>query len=176
MNNKAQAIIIILLIAVLTVGVFGCSIDTTKTKTESTEVCVIEKYDSGIVINASEVEMLAKMVYGEARGCSRLHQSAVIWCVLNRVDAGGGSIEDVITAPNQFVGYNSNTPVTDDIKALVEDVLIRWQMEKKCCGDVGRTLPPEYRWFYGDGKVNYFRDAYKGDYNTWDWSLENPYD
>ena len=174
MNSKARTIIIVLLILVVIFGILGCSIDTTKT--ESQEVYMVEEYDSGIVINTSEVEMLAKMVYGEARGCSRLHQSAVVWCVLNRVDDGYGSISEVILAPNQFVGYNSNLPVTDDIKALVEDVLIRWQMEKKCCGDIGRTLPPEYRWFYGDGKVNYFRDAYKGNYNTWDWSLENPYD
>ena len=176
MNNKAKITIIILLIMIITVGIFGCSINTTETETEPTKNYVVEKYDSEITIRTSEVEMIAKTVYGEARGCSKLHQSAVIWCILNRVDAGYGSISDVILAPNQFMGYDVDHPVTDEIRTLTEDVLLRWSIEKQCCGDIGRTLPSEYRWFYGDGMVNHFRNAYKGDYNTWDWSLENPYD
>ena len=52
-----------------------------------------------------EINMLAKTVWGEARGCNKLEQSAVVWCILNRVDDGQGSIAQVITAPDQFHGY-----------------------------------------------------------------------
>lgn len=53
-----------------------------------------------------EVIVLAKMLWGEARGIpSDTEKAACIWCVLNRVDNGMGSIVEVVTAPYQFVGY-----------------------------------------------------------------------
>jgi hypothetical protein len=134
-----------------------------------------EEYIVDMTVTNAEIEMLAKTVYGEAGGCNKLEQSAVVWCILNRVDAGLGTIAEVITAPNQFHGYMSHFPVTDDIRSLVEDVIARWKLEKVCDGNVGRTLPSEYLYFYGDGLHNHFRDAYSGDYNTWDWSYYNPY-
>lgn len=128
-----------------------------------------------ITINQSDVELIAKTVYGEARGCSTVEQSAVIWCILNRVDAGYGSIEHVITKPYQFAGYKESNPVKGEFISLAIDVLIRWQAEKHCVGDIGRTLPNTYLWFHGDGKHNIFRDAFSGDYHIWDWSCLNPY-
>lgn len=142
---------------------------------------VMEEYeregDSEQVVpmQLSDIELLAKTVYGEARGCSTLEQSAVIWCILNRVDAGQGTIEDVITAPYQFTGYSPDNPLTEEFMLLAEDVLARWTIEKHCIGEVGRTLPREYKWFIGDGKENIFRDQYDGDYNIWDWNCYNPY-
>lgn len=141
---------------------------------------VVEKYyveghTIEINVNTTEVDLIAKTVYGEARGLTTLEQSAVIWCILNRVDKGYGDIAEVVTAPYQFVGYDKDHPVTEEIKALTEDVLARWQAEKYCMGNVGRTLPKKYLYFYGDGQHNYFRDKYSGDYNTWDWNCENPY-
>lgn len=140
------------------------------------EVYTVEPFIVEIEINTTEVEMIAKTVWGEASGLDAFEQSAVIWCILNRVDAGYGTIEEVITAPNQFHGYSYNFPVTDEIRALTEDVLTRWYMEKQCIGDVGRTLPSEYLYFYGDGAHNHFRNAYSGNYNTWDWDCWNPYE
>jgi len=128
-----------------------------------------------IKMNVSDIELLAKTVYGEARGCSRIEQSAVIWCILNRVDASGDTIEEVVTAKYQFTGYNSEHPVTFEFYTLAEDVLARWIMEKHCIGEVGRTLPSEYQWFIGNGKENIFRDKYDGDYTIWDWNCYNPY-
>lgn len=128
-----------------------------------------------IIINQSDVELLAKTVYGEARGCSIVEQSAVIWCILNRVDAGVGTMEEVITAPYQFTGYKEEHPVKAEFTELAVDVLIRWHLEKSGIGEVGRTLPNEYLWFHGDGKHNYFRNKYNGDYTTWDWECINPY-
>lgn len=121
------------------------------------------------------VEALAKMVYGEARGCSKMEQAATVWCVLNRVDKEDSDILTILLAPSQFLGYRSSNPVNPEIVALVEDVLIRWEIEKKCVGDVGRVLPSDYLWFKGDGKHNYFRNEYRSS-AAWDWSLPNPYD
>ena len=98
-------------------------------------------------VTEREITMLAQTVYGEAGGCSKLQQSAVVWCILNRVDAGRGSIAQVITAPNQFHGYSSSFPVTDEIEALVRDVVARWKLEKTIGGEFGRTLPNDYLYF-----------------------------
>lgn len=117
---------------------------------------------------------LAKTVYGEARGCSATEQAAVVWCILNRVDAYGSNIVSVVTAPDQFHGYSAGNPVTDNIYWLVNDVLQRWQNEKAGVSDVGRVLPKEYLYFYGDGVRNHYSTAYRGG-NTWDWRLASPY-
>lgn len=129
----------------------------------------------------ADKEALARMVWGEARGCSTTERAAVVWCVLNRFDSGDPyyanymTIYDIVTQPAQFAGYDPENPLDPDILALVEDVLVRWMAEKVCVGDVGRVLPAEYLYFTGDGRVNTFRDQYKGG-NTWDWSLDSPYE
>lgn len=129
----------------------------------------------------ADKEALARMVWGEARGCSTTEQAAVVWCALNRFDSGDPyyancmTIYDIVTQPAQFAGYDPENPLDPDIMALVEDVLVRWMAEKVCVGDVGRVLPAEYLYFTGDGRVNTFRDQYQGG-NTWDWSLDSPYE
>jgi hypothetical protein len=135
-----------------------------------------EEYVVGTTVTKAEIDMIAKTVWGEARGLNEFEQSMVVWCILNRVDDKQCSIAEIVTAPNQFHGYNKNHPVTDEIRTLVEDVIVRWKMEKVCNWNVGRTLPKEYLWFHGDGKHNYFRDAYSGSYNTWNWDCWNPYE
>ena len=58
-------------------------------------------------MEASKVA-LAKMVWGEARGCSTTEQAATIWCVLNRYDSGdrfwADTVEGITTQPCQFYG------------------------------------------------------------------------
>lgn len=123
----------------------------------------------------SPVDVIAKAVYGEARGCSITEQAAVVWCICNRVDAGNGDLVEVVTAPYQFHGYNADNPVTPEIEALVQDVLTRWCMEESCIGSVGRVLPKEYLFFSGDGRHNHFRTDWSGG-TSWDWSLPSPYE
>lgn len=140
---------------------------------------VVPQYD--ISINEAEAIALAKMAWGEARGCSDTEIAATMWCVLNRVDsrgyAMGGDVLHVVTFPYQFLGYRAHNPVDERIYDIAVDVLTRWQMEKQGAPaeEVGRVLPQEYMWFYGDGKANHFKDAYK-DANIWDWSLPSPYE
>lgn len=139
---------------------------------ELAEAAVYEKAESNI--SEKDVQMCAKLVWGEARGCTETEQSAVIWCVLNRVDAGYGGIAEVITARGQFYGYRASNPVTDELYELAEDVLTRYYLEKSGVSGAGRTLPKDYLWFTGDGRHNYFRNEYRGG-TYWDWSLPSPY-
>lgn len=123
-----------------------------------------------------EVIVLAKMLWGEARGVSSdTEKAACVWCVLNRVDHGYGDIITVVTAPHQFVGYREGNPVDDKLITLCIDVLSRWYAEKDGQTEVGRVLPSEYLFFSGDGERNHFRNAYRGG-DRWDWSLPSPYE
>ena len=126
----------------------------------------------------AEVEAIAKTVYGEAMVTgSDEEMSAVVWCILNRVDSPvyPDSIIEVITQHKQFHGYHEENPMDAGIEALVLDVLGRWEAEKQGQENVGRTLPAEYLFFWGDGWHNYFTTEFQGG-DEWDWSLPNPYD
>ena len=142
------------------------------------DILIDVKYKVDYEVTNAEIEYIAKTVYGEARGCNTLEQSAVIWCILNRVDAGYGTIVEVITAPSQFHGYDSSFPVTDEIAALAKDVIARWKLEKAYGGNFGRTLPSEYLYFSADatGIGNIFRTKWTGDCEVWDWNCWNPYE
>ena len=123
-----------------------------------------------------ELTILAKIVYREARGIrDKAHQAAVIWCILNRVDAGlgGDTITEVATYPNAFA-WVPDTPVEQEFLMLAADVCERWNLEKAGQDEVGRVLPKEYLYFTGDGELNHFTTEWKGT-ETWDWSLKSPY-
>lgn len=118
--------------------------------------------------------MLSQVIYNESRGIqSDTHKACVAWVPLNRADAGYGTIMEVLTAPAQFA-YSPGTPVQQDLYDIAWDVLIRWQQEKAGEEDVGRVLPADYLWYHGDGRYNYFRNAYASR-TYWDFSLESPY-
>ena len=111
----------------------------------------------------SDVELIAKTVWQEARGIpSKAEQAAVVWCILNRVDDDrwGDTIAEVVTAPHQFA-YDAGAPVTDELRRLAEDVLERWKREKEGETEVGRVLPAGYVFFDGDGSHNHFRREYE---------------
>ena len=123
--------------------------------------------------------LLAKVTYLEARGIeNKTELACVMWTILNRVDAGYGTIEEVITAPNQFAYSPDANTVTDHGVNLVElayDVLARWNSEKNGKTDVGRVLPADYLWYAGNGEHNYFRNEFRTA-NKWDYSLPSPYE
>ena len=126
----------------------------------------------------ADVEMLATLIWGEARGIeSDTEKAAVVWCVLNRVDSPNypDTIAEVVTQRHQFSGYSASYPAPDKFKALAEDVLTRWNAEKSGCTDVGRVLPREYVFFTGDGARNNFTVEWLSA-DTWDWSLPSPYE
>lgn len=109
----------------------------------------------------ADVVALARMLYGEARGCTVDNQMKCVWCVLNRVDDARfpDTIIGAVSQPGQFYGYSPNFPVWDNLYAVALDVLTRWSMEKQGA-DVARELPDTYCWFTGDGETNHFREGY----------------
>lgn len=148
-----------------------------KENDKSNDVFEKEEEDTYITYyTENDVIMLAKLLYNECRGVESVtEQACVAWTVLNRVDVENGeSIADVITAKNQFA--YSDAPLWDNLLWLSEDVLSRWNAELNKETLVGRVLPADYKWFGGDSKRNYFRNAYNGSYNIWDYSLPSPYE
>lgn len=199
MKNFLRKIILAVLIAVVLFTMtsmspaqeepssFGCERTVEKPSEEtkinySNEIHVLvtpeqrEKIQKQVDDLEEEIEMLAKVIYREARGQSLDGQAAVVWCVLNRVDADGygDTIKKVITSPNQFAWY-PNTPVWDEHIEMATDVVTRWLLEKEGFKEVGRVLPNDYLFFGGDGKQNWFRQKFKSNGIFWDWSLESPY-
>ena len=150
--------------------------DQTPVKNINNEVDVVELVIENNFTN-EEIDHIAKTVWGEARGLSKTHQAGVVWTILNRCDDGrfGKGVIDVITAPSQFAGYRFGNPVDPEIRDLVVDVLNRYSQEKAGIKNVGRVLPKEYLYFRGNGKTNLFSEKLNSN-NTWDWSLESPYD
>lgn len=115
---------------------------------------IVAKYSS------YEVTLVAKTVWGEARGCSRDEQKLVVWCICNRAEARDQSVEEVITAPHQFAGYDPDHPVEPAIVEVVEEVLQAWARNEEAL-----VLPPyatisNYQYFSGDGEHNWFREEY----------------
>lgn len=154
-------------------------LDTQETATEQpTEPEVTQEEEDEYITYFTEDDItdIAKLLLRECGGVpSKTEQACVAWCVLNRVDEQNSSIYEVLRSPNQFAFYES-TEVQDDLYNLAKNVLSRWNDERNGVSDVGRVLPKGYTYFHGDGVHNYFRNAFDGNYDTWDYSLESPYE
>lgn len=114
-----------------------------------------------IYFTEDDAVAMAKMLWGEARGCTRDNQAMAVWCVLNRVDDSRfpDTIQGVLSQPSQFHGYSPDFPVTDELYAVALDVLTRWSLEKQGV-TVERELPNTYLWFTGYNGSNHFREVY----------------
>ena len=108
-----------------------------------------------------DVTEVAKMLWGEARGCTRDNQIKCAWVVCNRVDDERfpDTIQGVLSQPHQFHGYDPTYPVTDELYSVAFDVLTRWSYEKQGV-PVRRELPKSFLWFTGNGQENIFREVY----------------
>lgn len=95
-----------------------------------------------------EVIVLAKMLWGEARGVSSdAEKAACVWCALNRVDHGYGDIITVVTTPKQFVGYNEENPVDDGLITLHQSHSRLWDIHramKQRCQNPNNTAYERY--------------------------------
>lgn len=143
-----------------------------------TPALIIEIVEKEYIPDEADIEILAKVLWGEARGInSTMEKAAVVWCVLNRVDCSNwpDTVSDVVKQLNQFTGYLKKNPATDELKEIAKDVLVRWMREKDGYTDVGRVLPAEYTYFNGNGKHNLFRSEYRSS-KFWNWDISNPYE
>lgn len=137
-------------------------------------------------VTYEEIVMLAQTLYEEGQvvywnGTKwsvsyQARQAGVGWCALNRLDDGGfgSTLAEILSEPYQFA-WKEDAPVTEEMLWLAEDIIDRWWSEKQGEQNVGRTLPPDYLFFSGDGRENYFRQTYEGKDDIWDWSLPDPY-
>jgi len=109
-----------------------------------------------------EIELLAKTVWGEARGCSPDEQRLVIWTVLQRVNADGygNTIKTVLKAPRQFKGYRAENPIDAEIITLCEIEAEKWARGERppTLEPYAPTLP--YFYFDGGNGHNWFRGTY----------------
>lgn len=158
------------------------------------------EYTPNEYFTIDEIYMMAKTLYGEARGASKEQQAGVIWLLCNRYDYGtehpknnfGTTFEEIITRKDQFAGFSWNHPTDENCLKMVNDVLNRWLKEKEIKSDnpevsekglgemVGRILPKRYIYFVakGDGLRNVFFVSW-GDKNKsekhWGWNWTSPY-
>lgn len=123
------------------------------------------------------IVLLAKMLWGEARGCSTTEQAACVWVALNRVSdpRWPDTLREVLLQPEQFRGLREDNPATEELMALAEDVLSRRARELAGETAVGRVIPEDYFFWAGDGKRNHFRKEYESK-ERWGWSMESPYE
>ena len=74
--------------------------------------------------SSEELEVLAKTIYGEARGEPQVGQEAVAFTVLNRIEKRswwGGDIIGVCKYPWQFSCWNSNDPNSATLNTMAAD-------------------------------------------------------
>lgn len=152
---------------------------TTEAEQTTTEVTAPAPCEDELLHNTiwgEVVTLLGRTIWGEAEGVEdKAEQAAVAWCILNRVDATGQTIAEVVTAPGQFHGfYRVEGEVPEEFLDLAADVLNRWNLEKQGAEDVGRVLPADYLYFVGDGARNYFSKEWQSS-DYWGWSLKSPY-
>lgn len=157
----------------------------TSTKFMKNEIGLVnEAYN---MIDPYEAEQLAMLVQLESGGIpNRDEQAAVVWCVLNRVDDETGRFPDTITEvllqPGQFYSKPLSIQIDTESLELVYDILFRWYMSSVSEGHLdrsevtlGRTIPYDYLFYYGDGEHNYFRREFLDYSDQWDWSYPEVY-
>lgn len=70
----------------------------------------------------AEIELMARVVYSEARSESWNGKLAVAAVVLNRIETSGSSVRTVVYAPNQFaVGRKTNSTCRKAVKYLIKN-------------------------------------------------------
>jgi hypothetical protein len=114
-----------------------------------------------------DVDVISRMVWGEARGVSRNEQMLVVWTVINRLENGryGSSLIGVVRASSQFHGYSPRFPVNDEIKEMVIEVLEAWDRGEQALIYPPFATTPDYLYFsarkHNGWSHNFFRDRWR---------------
>jgi hypothetical protein len=154
MKNKIDWGHVVPIAVIIAIGLYLCVLfsiiiytrydDWTRPHVPSADHTQINLYDKQYSITEEERDLMAKIVYLEARGCGSQCQQAVASVILNRLAAGhwGDSIEEVIYFPNAFSPSNMTEECVPDQDAYnaVDFVMV-----------YGPTVP---------NYVMYFRDEY----------------
>jgi N-acetylmuramoyl-L-alanine amidase len=91
------------------------------------ELTIAELNRWGIEFNTDEKDLLAQILWLEARGESQTGREAVVEVIFNRMISGdfGSDVYSVLSSPGQFTSWknrNSATPTVDEYQAI-ESVL-----------------------------------------------------
>ena len=124
----------------------------------------------------------AIMVNGEAGGVSSItERSGCLWIACNRVMSDDpyypDDLESVIAQSGAFDGYNPNGTYTEADYRLAVDVFERFWREQngESSVSVGRSIPADYLYFWGDGDHNYFTKSQGGAPYVWGSIFISPY-
>lgn len=124
----------------------------------------------------------AIMVNGEAGGVSSItERSGCLWIACNRVMSDDpyypDDLESVIAQIGAFDGYNPNGTYTEADYRLAVDVFERFWREQngESSVSVGRSIPADYLYFWGDGDHNYFTKSQGGAPYVWGSMFISPY-
>lgn len=113
----------------------------------------VQQYEPAPAYTQQDVIDMADIMYWEACGISDEANIMGVGCVImNRVDAGWGTLQQVMHAPNQFADFGGAPRYNQcgiDLWALAERVL---------SGE--RVIGPQYLYYGGDGHLNHFRTSY----------------
>lgn len=113
-------------------------------------------------VDGELAEWVGRAIWGEAGGVQdEAQRAAVAWCALNRADAWGMDIWDVLNV-GAFHGLAIQGEVPEQHVEMARDVLARWALEAEGWVDVGRALPEQYLYFEGDGVRNHFSTEFGG--------------
>lgn len=111
----------------------------------------------------SDEVLLARMIFGEARGCSDKEKIAVAYTALNRVEKKswyGKDLKGVILKPWQYSCFNENDPNREKLKDPETQEPVAW---KRCLEIAKGVLNKEY----ADptrGATHYFNPRYADPY------------
>ena len=94
------------------------------------------------IVSTFAAEEVARVLYG-MRDNDAEELSAVVWCIINRVESTlyPNTLVEVCEQPHQWMGYSVDNPVLDDLYDIAYDVLYAWET------DGHRPFGQEYLWF-----------------------------
>ena len=86
----------------------------------------------------AEAESLARVLYG-VKDNDKDDLRTLCWCVFNRVDnpAFPNTLEDVIAQPQQWMRYDEDSPVLEDLYQIAREQLEAWHSDahRPCSSD-----------------------------------------
>ena len=111
-----------------------------------------------------EAEYIAKVLYGTALNHNERDQRTLIWCILNRVDSAGypGTVKSVCQQPSQWIGYNDNNPILNNLYDIAMKELEVWHNNY-------RPVSKDYIYMSWSSKEISLRDTYETKPNTRYW-------
>jgi spore germination cell wall hydrolase CwlJ-like protein len=112
----------------------------------------------------ADIDIIARMVWGEARGTTPEEWVPVIWTALQRVDCPDrwpDTIAGVVRQRSQFHGYRSRHPVCSYIREVVARELHDWSngAEPPTLYPFAPSVP--YFFFAGRNGHNWFRERWR---------------